>query len=172
MIDRQTATWLVAQLAPGQTKTFKTVLTSTVAGSHRNEVTAATLGVRQIAHASTAWRGLAALLIEVLDDNDPVQVGEITTYTIRVTNQGTADGTNIGLTARFSDQLKPVSAEGLEVSGQTMTVSTIPQLGAKQTATYKIVARGVKAGDARLKVTLTADGLTSPVTEEESTRVY
>jgi uncharacterized repeat protein (TIGR01451 family) len=171
-IDKQTATWIVAELRPGQSKVFKAVLTSKVAGTHRNEVAATALGMREVAQASTIWRGLAALLIEAIDDNDPVQIGDTTTYTIRVTNQGTADETNIGLTMKFTDQVKPISAEGLTVNGQEMSISSIPKLAPKESATYKITIQGVRAGDARLKVTLTSDGLTSPVIEEESTRVY
>jgi uncharacterized repeat protein (TIGR01451 family) len=171
-IDKQTATWIVAELRPGQSKVFKAVLTSKVAGTHRNEVAATALGMREVAQASTIWRGLAALLIEAIDDNDPVQIGDTTTYTIRVTNQGTADETNIGLTMKFTDQVKPISAEGLTVNGQEMSISSIPKLAPKESVTYKITIQGVRAGDARLKVTLTSDGLTSPVIEEESTRVY
>jgi uncharacterized repeat protein (TIGR01451 family) len=172
VIDQQNATWLVSELAPGQTKMFKAVLTSRVAGTHRNEVAASAMGLRDVAQASTLWKGLAALLIEVIDDNDPVQVGDTTTYTIRVTNQGTADETNIGLVMKLTEQVKGISAEGLTVSPQEMSISTIPKLAPKESATYKITVQGVKAGDARLKVSLTSDGLTSPVTEEESTRVY
>jgi uncharacterized repeat protein (TIGR01451 family) len=171
-IGLKTATWLVPELAPGQSRVFKPVLTSIVAGTHRNEVVATTMGMREIAQASTLWRGMGALLIEVIDDRDPVQLGETTTYTIRVTNQGTADETNIGLTMKFTDQVKPVSAEGLTVGGQEMSVSSIPKLAAKESVSYKITVQGMRAGDARLKVTLTSDGLTSPVIEEESTRVY
>lgn len=171
-VDGQTATWIVPELGPTQSKTFKAVLTSKVAGTYRNEVAAAAMGMRDVAQASTIWRGMAALLIEVVDDNDPVQVGETTTYTIRVTNQGTADASNIGLSMKLSDQVKAVSGEGLTVNGQQMSISKLPTLPPKQTSTYKITVQGVKAGDARLKVTLTADELTTPVVEEESTHVY
>jgi hypothetical protein len=37
---------------------------------------------------------------------------------------------------------------------------------------YKIVAKGVKAGDGRTKFTLTSDMLKTPVSAEESTHVY
>lgn len=173
VVDRQTATWLISELAPGQAKTFKTTLTSKVAGTYRNQVAATAGAMREVAEVNTLWKGLSALAIEVIDDVDPVQVGETTTYTIRVTNQGTADATNIGLRALFTDHVKPVSAEGLTVGeGQEMSVSSIPKLAPKQSATYKITVQGKQPGDARLKVTLTSDELSSPVIEEESTRIY
>lgn len=172
-MEQQKATWLIAELAPGEGKTFKTTLTSKQAGTYRNQVAATAGPVREVAEVSTLWKGLAALAIEVIDDIDPVQVGDTTTYTIRVTNQGTANATNIGLRALFTDLVKPVSAEGLTVGeGQEMSVSSIPKLAPKQSATYKITVQGKQPGDARLKVTLTSDDLAAPVIEEESTHVY
>lgn len=171
-IDRQTATWTVSQLQPGEAKTFKAVLTSKTAGTYRNEVAATAMGLHEVAQVSTLWRGLGGLAVEVVDDNDPVQIGETTTYTIRVTNQGTADITNIGLNAKQSDELEPITAVGLTTEGQSMTVSSIPKLAPGESVVYKITSKGVRAGDARLKVTLTANELSSAVIEEESTHVY
>lgn len=172
IVEKQNATWIVSELPPGQAQTFKAVLTSRVAGKHENQVVASAGNLRQVAQAATEWRGLSALLIEAVDDHDPVQVGETTTYTIRVTNQGTADESNVGLVAKFTDQVKPVSGEGLTVEGQTMSTSTVPKMAPKETITYKITVQGAKEGDARLRISLTADGLDTPVIEEESTRVY
>ena len=168
----QTATWQLAELPPGQAQTFKTVMTSKTSGSYHNEVAASAMGLREVAAVNTTWKGVGGLTVEAVDDKDPIQVGETTTYIIRVTNQGTADLTNIGLKASLSDQIKPIAAVGLSIGGQTMTVSTIPKLAPNESATYEITAEGLVAGDARLKVTVTADGLSSPVTEEESTQVY
>lgn len=122
--------------------------------------------------ACTEWRGMPALLIEVVDDPDPVQVGETTTYTVRVTNQGTAEDTNVGITANFSKEITPVTAEGGTISGQTVKFAPVPCFAAKQSFTYKITGRGAVAGDSRLKVEMTADLLKTPVTEEERTHVY
>ena len=58
----------------------------------------------------------------------------------------------------------------LAVRGPEMAVSTT--LAPKESVTDKITVQGVRAGDSRVKVSLTSDGLTSPVTEEESTHVY
>ena len=38
--------------------------------------------------------GISALLLEKADHPDPIEVGETTTYTVKVTNQGTADDIN------------------------------------------------------------------------------
>ena len=74
-------------------------------------------GLRDSAQACTLWRGVAALLIELVDDPDPLQVGETTTYTIRVTNQGTADDNNVVIVANFPNGITPTTATGGTVAG-------------------------------------------------------
>ena len=167
------AVWRVGSLPAGQAKSFEVVLTSTTPGNHCNAATVtAAGGMRESAEACTMWRGVAAVLLEVVDDPDPIQADEQTVYTIRVTNQGTADLTNVGISALFDEEITPVSSPQGTISGQNVRFPTVPRLAAKQTFTYTINAKAVKAGDSRNKISLTADGLATPVVEEESTRVY
>ena len=71
-------------------------LTTSIAGEHCNSVTVATPeGLTGESRACTVWRGYAGLLLEMIDTVDPIQVGEMTDYVITITNQGTADDTNI-----------------------------------------------------------------------------
>ncbi len=121
------------------------------------------------------WKGQAAILIEVVDTPDPILVGEQTTYTIRVTNQGTADDRNIKIVANFAKQIDPVSAAGATagtVSGKNVTFAPVATLAPKQSVQWTITAKGASTGDHRLKVEMTSELLTSAVTEEESTHVY
>jgi uncharacterized repeat protein (TIGR01451 family) len=117
--------------------------------------------------------GVPAILLEKADDPDPVGVGETTTYTVKITNQGTADDNNVRVVVTVGAELTPVSATGDgAISGQTVTFPSVPRLAPKEAVTYKVVAKGVKAGDARTHFELTSDMLTTPVTAEESTHVY
>ncbi len=117
--------------------------------------------------------GVPAILLEKSDDPDPVGVGETTTYTVKITNQGTADDNNVRVVVTVGAELTPVSATGEgAISGQTVTFPSVPRLAPKEAVTYKVIARGVKAGDARTHFELTSDMLTTPVTAEESTHVY
>jgi uncharacterized repeat protein (TIGR01451 family) len=117
--------------------------------------------------------GVAGILLEKADDPDPVAVGETTTYTVKVTNQGNADDNNVHMVVTVAAELTPVSATGDgSISGQTVTFPVVPHLAPKEAVSYKIVARGVKAGDGRTRFELNSDMLTSPVIAEESTHVY
>jgi uncharacterized repeat protein (TIGR01451 family) len=117
--------------------------------------------------------GVAAILLEKADDPDPVGIGETTTYTVKITNQGFADDNNVKMVVTIAPELAPVSATGNgTISGQTVTFPVVPRLAAKEAVTYKIVAKGVKVGDGRTRFELNSDMLQSPVIAEESTHVY
>ncbi len=118
--------------------------------------------------------GIPAILLEKSDNPDPVAVGDTTVYTVKVTNQGTADDSNVAISIVVDSELTPVSSDqpGATINGQTVTFPVIPTLGAKQAVTYTIVAKGVTPGDAHTKFILSSANVTTPITAEESTTVY
>ena len=116
--------------------------------------------------------GISAILLEKADDPDPVAVGDTTTYTVKVTNQGSAEDHNVQVIVTIAPELTPVSSSEGTISGQTVTLPMVPSLAPKQAVTYKIIARGVKPGDGHTKFKLSSDVLSSPITAEESTTVY
>jgi uncharacterized repeat protein (TIGR01451 family) len=117
--------------------------------------------------------GVAGILLEKADDPDPVGIGETTTYTVKITNQGSTDNNNVRMVVTIAAELTPVSATGDgAISGQTVTFPAVPRLASKEAVSYKIVAKGAKPGDGRTRFELTSDMLTTPVIAEESTHVY
>ena len=173
-VSGNTATWNIGDLKAGEEKTFTLVLTSKTAGNFCNNVgVSTTQGLRETSQACTIWKGIGALLLEKADDPDPIQIDEITTYTVRVTNQGTADDTNVKMTVEFPEEITPVSADNNgAVEGKKVTFPPFPRLAPKQAFEYHIKAKGVKAGDARVKFIRTSDEIPATTTAEESTRVY
>jgi uncharacterized repeat protein (TIGR01451 family) len=121
---------------------------------------------------STKIVGISAILLEKADDPDPVAVGDTTTYTVKVTNQGSADDSNVHVVVTVDSELVPVSASAGTISGQVVDLPVVPTLAPKDAVTYTIVAKGVKAGGAVTKFTLSSDMLTTPINAEESTTVY
>lgn len=166
------ATWTIASLAPGAKQTQSIKLTSQVAGTHCNTVTASSGSLNDSAQACTVWKGIAAVLLEMVDNPDPIQVGETTTYTIKITNQGFANINNIKVAYMSDAETTPVSSPQGTVAGENVTFPPVATLAPKQVITYTIVVKGVKVGDSRNKVVLNADELRTPVEEEESTTVY
>ena len=116
--------------------------------------------------------GQAAILLEKSDDPDPVAVGDTTTYTVKVTNQGFADDHNVQVIVVIAPELVPVSSADGTIDGQTVTFPVVAALPSKQAVTYKIVAKGVSVGDGHTLFKLNSEMLASPISAEESTHVY
>ncbi len=166
------ATWNIASLAAGAKQAFAVKLTGKTGGEHCNTATATAGNMTDSAQSCTTWKGVAAVLLEVVDDPDPLQAGEVTTYTITVKNQGFADIHNMKIVSSFAGEVAPVSSEQGSVSGQDVSFPSVPVLAAKQSVVYTIKVKAVSVGDSRNKTTLTCDEIKTPVVEEESTTVY
>ena len=121
---------------------------------------------------STTVFGISAILLEKADDPDPVPMGSNTTYTVNVTNQGSADDSNVQVVVMIAPELVPVSSSEGTIDGQIVTFPLVPKLAAKQAVTYTIIAKGVQVGDGHTKFTLSSDILKSSIDAEESTTVY
>ncbi|MCX8109536.1 MAG: DUF11 domain-containing protein [Verrucomicrobiae bacterium] len=174
-ISGNSATWNVGTLNKGEEKTFEITLTSPTPGNYCNAAKVATeQGLQEAAQACTDWIGVTGVLVEVVDDPDPIQVGEFTTFTIRVTNQGSARNIEqIAVKATLPAEIDPVSASsGGTIDGKNVSWPVVPTLAPKQSVTYTLRAKGVKAGDSRLKVDVTTAGRETPITELESTTIY
>ena len=170
------AVWQIPTLEAGERKTFSVTLTSSLAGEHCNSATVVTAeGLNGASTACTVWRGYAGLLLEMIDTVDPIQIGEETDYVITITNQGSADDTNINTVMQFPPEVQPLLASGDSVGridGQTVTFAPYPRLAPKQAIRWTIKAKGISAGDARTKVYYTSDLIKPSVSKEESTHVY
>ena len=175
-INGNTATWNTS-LAAGETKSFDVTVLGLQEGTYCNQVGASSgeYGLSDSAEACTEWRGYPALLIEVIDTEDPLLVGEQTTYVIQITNQGTARDTNVGLKVQLPGSLKVVSAAGDTqgtISGNNVDFAAYPVLAAKEIIEFRVVAEAVSEGDSRFKAQMSSDLLKTPVPEEEATQVY
>ncbi len=166
--------WDLGALATNSPQQLCATFTSTTAGTFSFNATAKGACAAQVSTScETRVIGISALLLEKADNPDPIQVGETTTYTVKVTNQGTADDTNIKMVVEFPAEIDPVGAsDGGVVSGKKVTFPAYQRLAPKQAFEYTITAKGVKTGDARVTFIRTSDGIPAPTSAEESTRVY
>jgi len=168
--------WNVGTLAPNASKKVSVTLTRATTGTIRNTATASAFCAEAVnATASTEYAGIPAVLLEVVDLEDPDQVGTNETYVITVTNQGSAVGTNIRVTCTLEANQEFVSASGATnatAQGATITMAPLASLDAGAKATWRVVVKNVKAGDVRFSVSMMTDQLTRPVQETEATNVY
>ncbi|MBN2377790.1 MAG: DUF11 domain-containing protein [Sedimentisphaerales bacterium] len=167
--------WNLGTLAPNATKKVSLTLKADQIGNMTNRVTAEALCVDAQAETSTKITGIAAILLEVVDLEDPIEVGTNETYVITVTNQGSAQDTGIKVVCILPAELDYISSGGpttATVAGKVVTFAPLANLDPKAKATYRLVVKGNAPGDVRFKVELNSDQMTSPVNETESTHVY
>jgi len=176
-VDGKTATWNVGELQPGEKKMFIVKVLSKTPGKFTDTASVMTAeGPRDSAQDSTTWRGVSGVLLEMADETDPIQVGETTKYTIRVTNQGTTTAlSQVKISAQIAPELELVpgtlSDEGV-ADGRVITWPILPTVDPKVTVTRTYIVKGVKAGDARSSVSITTMTRPEPIVQNESTTVY
>jgi uncharacterized repeat protein (TIGR01451 family) len=119
--------------------------------------------------------GLAAIAFEVTDSEDPIEVGGLTEYVVRVRNQGTKSASGVRLTATLLGELEPVEAKGpaaYRIENLSVGFEPLAKLAPAEEAVFRIRVRGHREGDQRVQVQLTSDDHPAPITKEEITRVY
>lgn len=119
--------------------------------------------------------GVPAILLEVVDLADPIEVGQDQTYEIMVLNQGTAVLTNIKLVCTLPESQQFVSGSGasaVRLEGRSVTMDRLPTLQPKEKASWRVVVKTLRAGDERFTTELTCDQFPNSIMETESTRQY
>lgn len=167
--------WNLGTLEAGQSRKLSATVRFDGAGDLKNTVHAKAICAEASASCVTKVEGIPAILLEVIDLDDPVEVGAQTTYEIKVTNQGSKADTNIRIDVTLPPEEDFVSGAGPTPStavGKNIKFAPLPSLAPGEVATYRVVVRGNKAGDVRFKVQMNSDNITSPVEETEATRFY
>lgn len=174
-INGNQAVWKLKELKPGEKANFTLTLTTCTPGCFTNKVHVTNCqNCEACAEATTRWKGRPALNVCITDTEDPVCVGDNTSYRITVVNQGSEADKNVVVTVRFPENLAPQSASGPTqgtVSGQTVTFAPTGDFNPRQTLEYRVDATAKKSGDARVNVEVTSDSIKTPILQQESTIV-
>lgn len=172
----QTVRWLLEELPANEKGAVQLTALPVVAGEQTIRIKGiAQRGLQSEKEHSILVEGIAAILFEVADVADPIEVNGETTYEIRVVNQGSKAATNVRVTAELPPGMRPIAAEGqtrYAANGNTVSFEALSRLAPKADTTYRIRAQGIQPGDHRIRVQLQTDELQKPVMKEESTRVY
>jgi uncharacterized repeat protein (TIGR01451 family) len=166
--------WRLGTLEAGAAKTLKVEARCNQITTVRNTAKVAYCGEAQ-ATCELVVKGIPAILLECVDDPDPVEVGHQTTYTITVTNQGSEVGTNIVVSCTLPPEQEFVKASGPtqgQAEGKVITFPPVPSLAPRAKVTFLVTTKGVKSGDSRFAVSMKSDQIASPVNETESTNIY
>jgi uncharacterized repeat protein (TIGR01451 family) len=175
MINGNQAVWRLREMKPGEKVNFNITLTTCTPGCFTNRVTVHSCqGTTCCDDFVTRWRGRPALNVCICDTEDPVCVGDPTSYCITVVNQGSEPDDNVRVVVRFPPELVPVGANGDtpgNVKGNIVTFAPYDNFGPRQTLKYRVDARANRPGDGRVIVEVTSESITTPIVQQESTIV-
>ncbi len=177
VVDAQRVLFNVGTLAAGQEREVSVSLRHTEDIRVRSRATANGDCVETAANAEASSNiiGIPAILMELIDINDPIEVGQTETYVITITNQGSRADTNIAVRCQIPPEFELVSTAGpteATLDGNVLTFEPLGRLGARQIAEWRVRVRAVEAGDVRFAVEMISDNLTSPVRATEATRLF
>ena len=168
--------WSLTELPEGESGTVELVTMPVETGTQTIEVESrAGQGLSDQAKRQILVEGLAAIMFEVRDLEDPIEVGRETGYEIRVVNQGTKAASNVQVAVALPPGMKLVSAEGETAhatQGANIIFEPLPKLAPKADTVYQLRVQGIQAGDQRVMVQVNTDDLGPPIRREESTRVF
>lgn len=168
--------WYIGRLEAGQSVQVVCELMAAELGDFKHKVQVfSDNGVAARAELTTRVEGVASIETEIVDLDDPVELGVETAWEIRVKNTGSKPAANVGVVCELPAGVTLVSAKGATAAtaqGKTLQFKALPQLPAGQQAVYRVQVRGTAEGTHRLRTRITSDALDQPVSLEEPTRFY
>ncbi|MDA1017590.1 MAG: hypothetical protein O3A00_24415 [Planctomycetota bacterium] len=173
---QQTVSWFVGRLEPGNATKFDVKVMAEKLGDFVHRAGAISEhGAIANAEANTKIAGTASLVLEIVDLDDPVEVGAETAYEIRIRNEGSKAALNVGITCELAKGSELVGAKGpsQHIADKGLLVfKSLKELGPDKTAIYRVQVRGVEAGNQRFRVRLMSDSIQEPLIFEELTKFY
>ena len=168
--------WEIGTLEPNTSKKVRVSYMPTKEGELMATATASAYCADTVSDsAKTVIAGIATSRLDLLDLDDPVEVGSTTTYVITVSNDGSAPDHNVRVTCLLDEKLQYISSAGATAGstmGKTVNFAPLHTLEPKAKATWRVVVKGIRAGDVLFKATMYTSEFTLPVEVAEATHVY
>jgi uncharacterized repeat protein (TIGR01451 family) len=172
----RTVSWFLGEVGAGQSHEVKLEVQAINPGEFKHKASA--VGGRGLCAESeltTRVEGLSALMLEMVDTEDPIEVNSETAYEVRITNTGSKVETDIKLVASIPDKMEFKNSTGpvrFHEEGKTIVFDPIEKLAPKADAIFRINVKALDAGTVRFKIQMTSTNLTEPVIKMEATRIY
>jgi uncharacterized repeat protein (TIGR01451 family) len=172
--------WRLAQLDPGQDKTFTCQVRMggidlyQVAAEARSEGALLDKGT-----ISTNVTGMADVDFDVTEPLRVVDVGEVIIYRINVKNHGSKDASRLQISAQLSENLEPIAYSGVEganeqnfdVANRKLVFPEIARLGFGKEMELAIKVKATKTGLATCRVALVHADLETKLEGMAATKV-
>jgi len=168
--------WSLAELTPNVVGTVELTTLPVESGEQKiNFEAMADLDQKSQTAQALLVEHLIDVFFDIDDVVDPIEIGSPTSYRIRVINQGTKTATNVRIQIDFPNGIQPISVDGNlpnEIRSQQILFAPITSMNPNDEIKLVVNGKGIGQGDHRVVVRLLTDGRTTPVSKEETTRVY
>ncbi len=176
--------WVVDQLPPNRTIRFQVVCRCDRAAPRAcNRVTVSCAeGARADDEFCLAIQSVVVpLSISLTDSTDPLNVGAVGLYEIRVTNNGTDSDRNVAVGVTFPAELTPLDQGNsgpspntrFSVQGQTVRFEPIAEIRGKETLIYRVNARAMGAGtNVTIRAEVTSQNTPTPASADTKTTTF
>jgi uncharacterized repeat protein (TIGR01451 family) len=174
--NTRTVSWFLGEVGPGQTREVKFEVLAISPGTHKQKATAtAARGLTVEGECVTQVEGVSALLTELVDTEDPIEVGADTSYEIRITNTGSKTENDIKLLCVVPEKMQFKNAQGpcrFVQQGNTIVFEPLPKLAPRADAIFRVMVKGMDAGSVLFKIQVTSASIPEPIVRTESTTIY
>ncbi len=171
-----TVQWFIGRLESEDTRQVRIELLAETPGEFTHQIAALSEnGNRAEAELETSVEGTASLVLEIIDLDDPVEVGSETAYEVRIKNEGSAVAKDVALTCEMPEGLSLLEAKGptdFRNADGNLIFKAVSELQPGKTALYRIHVKGSEAGNKRFRVKLMSESIEEPLIFEELTKFY
>ena len=168
--------WALAELPEGAGGEVQVTALPTTAGEMTIQAEGkAQSGLHDKVDHEVRVEGIAAIGFEVLDIEDPIEVGGQTEYEVRVDNKGTKEATGVVVRFVAPPGMRVLSANGPTqhaIDARGVSFEPLRRLAPRGESRYRVRVQADEPGDLRMTVEVTTDDLAQPVRKEEATRVF
>ncbi len=168
--------WFVGRLNTGESAEVKVTMRADKIGQFTHFVRSTSEhGAIADTQFTTTVEGTPSLSMDIVDLDDPVEVGHETAYQIVVKNEGSAPARKVSLLCEIPPELTVLKAHGpVGAIQQVDSVAFDPviELAPGNSVTYRVHVKGTRSGHHRFRARLTSDSTPESLTGDELTRVY
>lgn len=174
--EKRTIAWAIGSLAAQQRRDFTVNVLPKSEGQHLQRVVAWADG-NLMAKSDKVTRvdGVTALVMEITDLEDPIEIGSETAYQIHIMNRGTKSAERVQLAVTVPDGMTPVRVESsgkYRIQGQQIQFEPIASLGPQSATVFQVYVKGTARGMQRFRAVMNCPTMPNAVITEESTEVY
>lgn len=168
--------WFLGRVEAGQSLQVAVDLNAKQIGEHQHHVqVSGESGSVATAKIDTKVDGASAVVMEVRDLDDPVEVESQTAYEITIRNEGTKAAQNLRLACELPQGVELLDTDGPSehvVEKGMLLFRPVADLAAGAKISYLVKVQGKMAGNLRLRAKLTSNSSAEPLIVEELTKFY